>query len=334
MVSMIEMLLVSRILSWRRMLVSVALGLLASLASAQGTSFPQRTITIVVPSSPGGNIDIVARVLAERLEAHFHNPVIVENRTGASTAIGSAYVARSAPDGYTLLFTGQELVVNQFHNSQKFSYETSFLPISLSVEAPIYLVVRKDLPVHSVADLVALARARPGQLTYASSGIGTSPHLAGELFKAYTGTDITHIPYLGGAQSLNDVIAGRVDLQFPTKTLARQFVAAKSIRALASAGPARLSDEPGLPTVGETVAGYEIRFWTAMVAPPGTPAGVIDTLAAAMKSVLAEKAVVARFEQMGLSVINQGPREMAAFMQKDREKWGRLVQTGKLRLGD
>jgi tripartite-type tricarboxylate transporter receptor subunit TctC len=314
-------------------LLTIASTILFS-GSGLAQSYPSRAVTLVVPTAAGGNLDISARVYAQALAEVLKQPVVVDNRVGAASNIGFEYVARSAPDGYTLLYAGPELTVNQYLYKLNFNPRTAFAPIALAVDTPVYLVVRKGLPVSSVAELVAMAKSRPRELTYSSAGLGTPPNLAAELFKNLSGTDILHVPYKGAAQALNDVLAGRIDVMFPSKPLARGFVANGSVKLIAATGKKRLLAEPGLPTVGETVSGYSVLSWAGVLAPAATPKPVLDTLSSATHAALADKKTADTLEGMGLEMVNSRPEEMVKFLAAEIEKWGALVKTGQMKVAE
>jgi tripartite-type tricarboxylate transporter receptor subunit TctC len=309
------------------------LGIFAVLCtfSALAQAYPTRPITLVVPAAAGGNLDISARVYAQAMGERLNQAMVVDNRTGASSTIGFEYVARSSPDGYTLLWAGPELTVNQYLYKLDFAPKAAFAPIAVAVDTPVYLVVRKDLPVSTVAELIALAKARPRELTYASAGLGTPPNLAAELFKALSGTDLLHVPYKGAAQGLNDLLAGRIDVMFPSKPLARGFIGQGRVKLLATTGSRRLPSDPSVPTAGETVPGFSVLSWAGVLAPAGSPKPVIDRLSGATHAALSDKKVSGKLEAMGLEVVNSRSEEMAKFMTAEIDKWGTLVKSGQIK---
>jgi tripartite-type tricarboxylate transporter receptor subunit TctC len=311
-------------------------GLIGALCCEAGYAqvYPSHAITLVVPTAAGGNLDISARVYAQALGEVLKQAVVVDNRAGAGSNIGFEYVARSVPDGYTLLYAGPELTVNQYLYKLNFNPKTAFAPIAVAVDTPVYLVVRKGLGVSSVAELVAMARSRPRELTYSSAGLGTPPNLSAELFKNLSGTDILHVPYKGAAQALNDVLAGRIDVMFPSKPLARGFIANGSVKLLATTGRKRLSSEPNLPTVGEAVSGYSVLSWAGVLAPAGVPKPILDTLGNATHAALADKKTIDTLEGMGLEMVNSRPDEMARFIATEIDKWGTLVKSGQMKAAE
>ena len=304
-----------------------------SSAMAQGL-YPIRPITIIVPAPPGGNLDIVARIYGAALAKTLNQTVVIENKAGASTNIGTGFVARSTPDGYTLLFAGAELTVNEYLYKLPFNPRTALIPITLAVETPIYLIVRKDLAVNSVAELIAMAKASPGKLTYSSAGVGSPPNLSAELFKSTTSTSILHVPYQGAAQGLLDVIAGRIDVMFPSKPLGQQYVISGKIKLLASTSEHRLASEPNLPSIAETVPGFNVRSWAGLVVPEGTPKSIIDTLVNASQTVLNDKSVVNKLQELGLEVINGNAQDASLLLTTERAKWAEMVKRGQMKASE
>jgi tripartite-type tricarboxylate transporter receptor subunit TctC len=294
-------------------------------------AYPAHAIQMVVPTAAGGNLDVVARIYGAALARILNQPVVIDNRAGAASNIGFGYVARANPDGYTLLFAGPELTVNEFLYKLPFEPRSAFVPIALAVETPVYMVARKDLPANSVAEVLALAKAHPGMLTYASAGVGSPPNLSAELFKHLGGVDILHVPYQGAAQGLNEVMAGRIDIMFPSKPMSKQHVLSGNVKLLASAGAQRLRSEPRLATVGETVPGYSIRSWAGLFAPAGTPRPVLDALATASRAILADRAVVDQLTGLGLEITDTDPASSLTVLASERAKWGALVKSGQIK---
>src|SRR2546426_5479257 len=254
-------------------------GLLAGQALGQG-DYPARSVRIVVPSPPGGGTDIVARVLAQHFSRAFGQPFFVENKAGAGTMIGIESVARAAPDGYTLLMAHGTLALTSVLY-KKLSYDPvrDFAPITLAASAPNILVVNPALPARSLAELIALAKDKPGQLTYGTPGIGTSPHMCTELLKSMAGIDLQHIPYRGTAPAMTDVISGQIAAMFSNALTAKPQIDSGAVRALGVSGRKRSEAMPGVPPIAEAgVPGYEATQWYGLVAPAGTPADVVARL--------------------------------------------------------
>jgi tripartite-type tricarboxylate transporter receptor subunit TctC len=305
--------------------------LLASSAFAQ--SFPSKPVHIVVAFPPGGGVDIVARLLAPRLAEAWGQQVIVDNRAGASGTIGTEFAARSAPDGHTLLLgTLGNLAVNQ-HLYPKMSVDPlrDFAPVTQVVDVHFVLVANPSLPVKNVAELIALAKSQPGKINYSSSGPGGAPHLAGELFKSMAKVDLVHVPYKGSAPSFQDLLGGQVSLTFDSLVQALPYIRDGRLVALAVLGAARSPLLPTVPTVGESLAGYELTNWFGLVAPVATPGAAIARIHADVVRVLRDPAVSEKLSGMGATAIGNQPAQFGAAMRADSEKWGRLIREAHIR---
>src|SRR3954465_6574169 len=256
---------------------SAFLLLFAVQASAQ--QYPAKPVRIIVPSPPAGGTDIVGRVLAEHFSKTLGQPFIVENKPGAGNLIGIEAAARSAPDGYTLLMTASTLVLNSvLYKKVPYDPIRDFAPITIAATAPNILIVNATLPVKNTAELIALAKQKPGALSYGTPGIGTSPHLCMELLKYMAGIDVTHVPYRGTAAAVTDVMSGRIQPAFAPALTPKPQVDAGRVRALAVSGPRRVEALPNAPPVGEAVPGYEAMQWYGLLAPAGTPGGIVERL--------------------------------------------------------
>ncbi|MEC3768391.1 MULTISPECIES: tripartite tricarboxylate transporter substrate binding protein [Cupriavidus] len=291
-------------------------------------SFPARPIRLVVPYPPGGPTDIVARVVGQKLSDRLGQPLVVENRPGAGGNIGAETVARAAPDGYTLLVATTAHAINMTL-FRKPGYDTrkDFAPVSLLTRGPLVLVTAPATPAGNVAELIALARARPGQVTFASSGNGQSTHLAAELFNSMAGVRMTHVPYKGSAPALTDVMGGQATVMFDTMLSAMPFVRDGKLRALAVTGAARSPAAPDTPTIAQSgLPGYEATAWNALLAPAGTPPAVLDTLGTALKSVLDDADVRARFATQGFAAEWTAPAATATFLDREIDKWARVIK--------
>src|SRR3954452_5063905 len=261
---------------WASALVLLVL-IVAAMAAVAQTDYPSRPVRIIVPSPPSGGTDIVARVLAQHFSKAFGQQFIVENKPGAGNMIGIEAAARSAPDGYTLLMVASTLVLNSvLYKQVPYDPVRDFSPITLAATAPNILVVDPKLPINSVADLIAAAKAKPGALSYGTPGIGTSPHLCMELLKYMARVDLQHVPYKGTAAAVTDVMGGQIQVAFATALTAKPLVDAGRLRALAVSGPKRVEVLPSVPPVAEAGPGYEAMQWYGLFAPAGTPAAVID----------------------------------------------------------
>jgi len=317
----------------------VAAGLIAGTVGAFITqaalaqAYPAKSIRVIAPFPASGGTDLFARALAQKLSVVFGQQVIVDNRSGAGGMIGSEMVARAAPDGYTLLVTSSSTHSIAPHLTRKPLYDPlkDFAPVIEIASAPNLLVVHPSLPVHTVKDLINLAKARPGQINYASNGAGTLSHLTGELFKLQTGTNLAHIPYKGGPPAVIDLVAGQVSVLFTAIPTAVTQVRANRLRAIAITGLKRVDAVKELPTVAETVPGFESSQWWGMFAPPGTPADVIEKLNAEVGRMLADADVKARFTNEGAEAIGGSARDLAAYLKADYEKWGKVVKDAGIR---
>nr|WP_258396864.1 tripartite tricarboxylate transporter substrate binding protein [Cupriavidus alkaliphilus] len=300
----------------------------AAAPSALAQSFPARPVRLVVPYPPGGPTDIVARVVGQKLSERLGQPLVVENRPGAGGNIGAEAVARAAPDGYTLLVATTAHAINMTL-FRKPGYDTrkDFAPVSLLTRGPLVLVTASATPAANVAELIAMARARPGQLTFASSGNGQSTHLAAELFNSMAGVRMTHVPYKGSAPALTDVMGGQATVMFDTMLSAMPFVRDGKLRALAVTGAQRSPAAPDTPTIAQSgLPGYEATAWNALLAPAGTPPAVLETIAAALKSVLDDADVRARFATQGFAAEWTSPPATAKFLDQEIDKWARVVK--------
>jgi tripartite-type tricarboxylate transporter receptor subunit TctC len=305
--------------------------LLASSAFAQ--SFPSKPVHIVVAFPPGGGVDIVARLLAPRLAEAWGQQVIVDNRAGASGTIGTEFAARSAADGHTLLLgTLGNLAVNQ-HLYPKMSVDPlrDFAPVTQVVAVHFVMVANPSLPAKSVAELIALAKSRPGRIYYSSSGPGGAPHLAAELFKSMAQVNLVHVPYKGSAPSFQDLLGGQVSLTCDSLVQALPYVRDGRLTALAVLGATRSPLLPDVPTVGETLPGYELTNWFGLVAPAAVPRPAIARIHADVVKVLKDPAISEKLSGMGASAIGNEPEQFGAAMRADSEKWGKLIREAHIR---
>jgi tripartite-type tricarboxylate transporter receptor subunit TctC len=316
-------------LNRRALLVGVGCAALSRPARAQ--SFPSRTITIIVPYPPGGPIDTLARLIAQEMAGDLKQPVVVENRPGGSGVIGVGAAARAEPDGTTLILgTNQTHATNQsLIKNWPFDAVKDFAPVAGVAAMPHVLVVRKDFEANSVGDVVAMAKAKPGVLTFGTMGNGSGAHLAAELFKTQAHIDMLHVPYKGLSPMTTELIAGRVDLSIaPLPGLIAQQIASGNIRALGIASAARNSQLDQVPTFAEVgVQGVEADAWSALFAPAKTPSPVIDQLYKAVASALAKDSVRANLARQGLPVAVKTPAEMSAMLPGEVAKWAAVVKT-------
>ncbi|WP_055322699.1 tripartite tricarboxylate transporter substrate binding protein, partial [Bordetella pertussis] len=307
----------------------------AAAPAAVAAPFPDRPVRLVVPYPPGGGADIFARTLSEPLAAQLGQPVIVENRPGANGIIGTDAVARAAPDGYTILLgnSGPNAINQAIYPDLPYDAVDSFEEVSLIGYTTHVLVVHPGVQARSVTELIALARRSPGQLNFASTGQGGTPHLAGELFKLMTGTDMVHVPYKGASPSNADVIAGQVQLTFNTLPPLMTSIRAGKVRALAVTGKQRSQLLPEVPTIDEAgVAGYDVQTWYGIHAPAGTPAAVVDRLNQALVAVLSNAQVRAALVGQGYEVATSTPGEFSRMVRDDVAKWRKVVKEAKVKV--
>lgn len=290
--------------------------------------YPSRPVRLIVPFAPGGGTDIVARTIAQKLGETFKQPVVVENRAGGNGTIGANAVAHAPPDGYTLTMITASHSVNVTLQGTKHPYDLikDFAPISQVTTQPYVLVVNPKLPARSVRELVALAKASPGKLTYGSSGVGGTSHLSGALFCVLAGIEMTHVPYRGGEPAMADVISGQIDMLFSTRLQSRGFVEAGQLRPLAVTTARRSPATPELPTMQEAgVPGYEVAGWYGMLAPAGTPAPIVDKLNREIVRIVHLPDVTAKMAADGSEPVGSNPAEFAAHIQREVDKWRDLI---------
>lgn len=314
-----------------RTLVRIALGLLAATAALTATGadqpYPTRPVRFIVPFAPGGATDLLARVIGEKLAAGFGQPFLVENRPGAATQIGAQLVAKSDPDGYTLLMaTSTTLAINvSLYSKLPYNPVKDFAPIGMVVTQPFVLLVNPQLPAQSVQELIALAKSRPGQLAYASAGSGSFAHLTMALLQSMTGIDVVHVPYKGSAPALIDLMGGQVAMTFDNTAL--NFVKAGKLRALAVTTRNRLAVMPDVPTLSEAgVPGYDMAAWQGVVAAAGTPRPVVEKLNAEIVKALKLPDVQARLAADGWSITTSTPDQFAAYIASEIGRYARIVK--------
>jgi tripartite-type tricarboxylate transporter receptor subunit TctC len=307
-------------------LLVLACALAASAAYAQ--PYPSRPVRMVVPLSPGGFADVPARILAPRLSAALGRQVFVENRPGAGGTIGADFVAKSAPDGYTLLFSGTPHVISPWlYRSLAYDPLKDFAPVALVATGPYVLVVNPQLPVASVRELIAAAKAQPGKIDFGSSGNGSAQHLVSALFNSMAGIDLNHVPYKGSGPAMQDLLAGQVKVSFAGTPNVLNHVRAGKLRALAVSTPKRWPELPEVPTVAEAgVPGYEATLWLNLMAPAGTPRDIVERLHAETSKALQDPELHKTFRTAGVEAAAMAPAELGAFMRAEHEKWGKVVQ--------
>lgn len=309
-------------------------GVIAGAQSSFAADYPTRPIKIVVPFGAGGLTDIVARLVAERLSKDAGWKVIVENKTGAGGNIGATEVARSKPDGYTLLMgsIGTNASNPFIYKHMPYDPKKDFAPITLAATGTLLLVMNPSLPIHSTGELIEYAKQHPGQLSYGSGGMGASQHLAGELLKSMAGIDIQHVPYKGLAPAIPDLLAGRIGLTFDMAT-ALPYVKEGKLRAIAVANPKRSQALPDVPTIAESgVPGYAASAWYGFFAPAGTPKGIVQLLNEKISDILKQEDIRARLMAMGAEPAVSTPEQLASFVEEESEKWGKVLKGLNLQL--
>lgn len=328
----------SRKCSVLRLMPAIVLAALSAMVGGQATAadtWPSRPVKIIVPSPPGDGSDITARVVADKLQAAFGQPFIVENKPGAGGVVAAEQVAHAAPDGYTLIMgnAGSHGINAAVYTNLNYDAVKSFAPISLIALSPNVLVVNPNAPIHSVKDLIDLARAKPGALDFASGGQGSSAHMSMELFKYMTKTNLNHIPYKGATPALTDIIAGTVPVMFVNLPPAMGHIRSGKVRALAVTTAERWKSLPDVPTVAESgVPGFETVAWFGLLAPAGTPRPVIERLAAEIHKIVQMPDVRARIEGTGAQEIGGTPEEFAARIRGDVDKWKRVAEAANVHI--
>ena len=311
-----------------------ACGLFAPvILSASAQTYPAKPVRVIVPFPPGAGVDIVARTIIPRLADAMSQPFVVDNRAGASGNLGAEVVARSAPDGYTLLFTPASVASSQaLYQKLGYNLEKDLDPVAMCAAAPFVLVVHPSLPVKTVKELIAMAKAKPGQLLYASTGNGGSPHLATELFKLQAKIDITHIPYKGTPEVVTDIIGGRTTAYFAPITAALPFVQSGKLRALAISSAKRSAAAPTLPTIAENgMPGFESSTWFGVLVPMGTSRDIINRLNTELRKVVQTKVVADLLIAQGADPTPSTPEEFQARIKADISKWAATIKAAGVR---
>ena len=319
-----------------RIVFAAAMAVVCANATAVSAeeAWPQRPISIVVPFQAGGSADLLARLAQKSLETGLNSPVVVENRSGAGGSIGTAYVAKAAPDGYTLsLGTFSTNVLNQFiYDKLPYDTERDFEPIALLVRLPNLLVVSQKMPVTSVAELIGYVKSHDGKLNYGSSGIGTSSHLSVVMFELATGTHMTHVPFRSTNDDTTNLMNGSIDLAIDSMTTLWPQAQAGVIRALAVSSEKRSTGAPDLPTIGETLPGYAVASWQGLMAPKGTPRPIIDKIAAILRQSFTQPDMIAQLTKLGGEADFMGPDEFSAYIKSELPKWREVVKASGVHL--
>jgi tripartite-type tricarboxylate transporter receptor subunit TctC len=320
---------------WRRG-IATALGLVALLAAwptAQAQDYPSRAVKIIVPFPAGGTADVMPRIFTEWLAKKWGQPVVIENRTGAAGNIGAEAVAKADPDGYTLLAAPPPPLVINHNLYPRLGYDpTEFVPIVIMGRVPNALVINAKLPFASVADVIAYAKANPGKLTCATQGNGTTSHLTSELFQLMAGVKFQQVPYRGSAPALTDLVAGTVDLMFDNLGVSLALVRGGQLKLLGVATSNRTAALPDVPTIAETLPGFESAAWFAIVAPPKTPAAIVDKINADVNEALRERDIRERLAQLSAEPIGGTPQATAAYMREEIERWAKVIKAANVKL--
>jgi tripartite-type tricarboxylate transporter receptor subunit TctC len=322
----------------RRRFIGLAASALAAprlLSSrAHAADWPVRPVRVVVPFTPGGSTDITARLVASRLQEIWGQSVVVENRGGAGGNIAADVVAHSDPDGYTIFIVGPGLATNQFlYASLSYDPVGDFAPVTLLITQPNLMCVPNSSPAKSVQEFIAYCNANKGKVTFASSGVGTTLHLSGELFKRLAKVEMTHVPYRGGAPAINDLIPGRVDVLFDNMPSILPHVKAGSLRGLAVTTKERVAVVPDIPTIAESgVPGFDVFSWFGFFVPAKTPQDVVAKINADTNAALAYPSVKTRFEELGATPKGSTPAELASYLKSEIDKWGPVIRDARIRV--
>jgi tripartite-type tricarboxylate transporter receptor subunit TctC len=313
-------------------LLSAWLGVSPLPATAQ-EAWPTRPIRMLVPLAAGGGVDMMARLTAQHLSDQLGQQVVVENQGGAGGTIASNQVAHARPDGYTLIFQSVSSAVVNAHVYKNLSYDPirDLTPVTLAASFPLVLVVTPDLPARNFGELIALLKANPGKYSYGSSGVGTMPHLAGELFKTMAGVDVVHVPYRGNAAILSDLFAGRVAIMYDGPPTQLANIQAGKVRALAITSAERSPVLPDVPPMGDTLPGYAIPYWTAIFAPAGTPQPIVARIAAETNKAMKHPDVAARLGAIGTVGIGSSPQELDRYWHQQLDYLGRIVKDANIK---
>jgi tripartite-type tricarboxylate transporter receptor subunit TctC len=316
----------------RTIAICINLGLMA-VGPAFAQTFPAKPVTLVVPFPPGGGTDTGGRIIAEQLGKRWGQTVVVENKGGAAGQIGADFVAKAKPDGYTLLLgnIGTQAINPSLYPKMSYNPDTAFAPISLLAELPLAMMVNPAVPATTVDEFIAMAKAKPGQMSYSSAGAGGAPHLAAEMFKGRTGTFILHVPYRGGGPAIADLLAGHVQLSFMTVLEASGHIKAGKLRALAVTGDKRVAALPDVPALSEKLLpGFNAISWLGLLAPAGTPVEVVEKIAADVRAILAEEAVKARFVSLGGVPRGTTPLEFTQMIVEDKRRYAQIIRERKI----
>ena len=311
------------------------MGLMVTVSHAQTASFPDRPVTIVVPFPPGGGTDAGARLIAQKLSTRWGQSGIIDNKAGASGMVGSEYVSRAKPDGYTLLIgnIGTFSINPSLYKKMPYDPDKAFVPVSMIAELPYFLLVTPSMKANNVKEFIAFAKSNPGAVTYASSGSGSGPHLAGEMFEKATGLDMMHVPYKGGGPAAADVMAGHVNMYFSTVLESIGSVKSGKLKALGTSSLVRSPAMPELPTIAESgVPGFDAASWIGIAAPAGTSPALVDKIAADVKAVISEQDTKQTLIQQGATPMPLTPTAFKARIESDRVRYAKVIKEGNVQV--
>jgi tripartite-type tricarboxylate transporter receptor subunit TctC len=316
-------------LSLKRTLITATL--LLATAAANGQNFPTKAVQLTLGFAPGSSIDNLTRMVADKLSKKWGQPVLIDNRPGAGANIAADLVAKSTPDGHTLLVTTSAISISP-SLYPKLSYDPlkDLRAVTQLSSMPHILTVSNSLPVNSVSELIAYAKANPGKLNFGSAGTGNSDHMAGELLKAMTKIDMVHVPYKGGQQAMADNVSGVIDVYFPGLPVGLPMVQSKRVKALAVSGTERLKTLSDTPLIADTVKGYQVDLWYGVFAPAGTPDSLVQKIASDIVAVLDDPELKSKFEKMGVTPIGSDPKKFGAFVRSEYDKWRPVIKNGNI----
>jgi tripartite-type tricarboxylate transporter receptor subunit TctC len=323
---------------WRGALaLALMLGFFAAAgAHAQTTDFPSRPIKLIVGFAAGGGTDVAARIVAQKMAEILGQSVLVENRTGASGLIAAEDVAKSPPDGYTLMMGSQTVfaVAPKLYRKATIDPAKDFSGVSLTGASPLVLVVNPSFPVHSIADMIAMAKANPGKINFGTGGVGTTPHMTAELFQHVAGIKMTHVAYRGEAPAINDLVADQIPAMFANLSAVVGHIKGGTLRAIAVTGAERSPSAPDIPTVAETLPGFAAETWFGIVAPSGTPHDILEKLNAAARQALVSPDTRQRFADLGMTNGGSSPEEFDAYIRSEIAKWSRVIEDADIQAQD
>jgi tripartite-type tricarboxylate transporter receptor subunit TctC len=314
---------------WRALVPSVlAIAALLGALPSRAQDYPSRTIRFIVPFGAGGPTDVFTRAIAEELRKELNQPYMLDNRPGAGTIIGTAEAARAAPDGYTLLMvSATQTTVETLSPNKPYKLMRDFVPVAALMNSELVMVVHPSVPANNLAEFIALAKAKPGTLNYASSGIGSNYHMAAELVKNLAGIDIVHVPYKGSTGARNDIIAGQVDMMFDSVPTMAPMIETGRVKPLGTSGRVRSSALPNVPTLAEAgIPGYEATIWLGVMAPAGTPQAIVDRLNTEIGKILARPDIAAAWRAQGANPMIMKPDAFGGYMQSEIERWAKVIK--------